>query len=462
MTSSRDRTRSPHVGPRSVVSENTPYIVDDLLDARDPPAQARADRICAQGACVHPGAPRSGTELVPASLQWLWGTMRGFAAGCAHDTLRHHVPRAHLRLDRVRAGPPGDARLTFRAGRSPLRARLMYLGGSGQLDRCHRIATMAPRAHGACTHRRRLAPTREFRPRISPRRSESPAWSGAPGPLRSASPGPLRSRTRRRSVMSFVSPDPGTGVAGVAVSTVGSVSAGGPAVAGVHGADVLAFTGAVAGDPVLAIIGFSTLSCRRRRDVLRPQAVCRQGAGAGGAAAPGHRATRRGAWRLSRRSASETEGGVGPGSGQASHNASFPCDAVARPTTSHGRWHCHLEMALEVCVAQRGEDRPRRQEHGTADCRRRGRGTRLPTRWCPAVAPDRDDCCCETEEGGHDEGEPPAPNPPTAPVWSTDRVGDDGQARSVAIRRHDEHGADRVAGAWSRGSATTAMPIALA
>ena len=59
--------------------------------------------------------------------------------------------------------------------------------------------------------------------------------------------------------MSFVSPDPGVGVAGVAVSTAGSVSASGPAVAGVHGADVLAFTGAGPGTLYLAIIGFVTL-----------------------------------------------------------------------------------------------------------------------------------------------------------------------------------------------------------
>jgi hypothetical protein len=59
--------------------------------------------------------------------------------------------------------------------------------------------------------------------------------------------------------MSFVSPDPGVGVSGVAVSTAGSVSAAGPAVAGVHGADVLAFTGAGPGTLYLAIIGFATL-----------------------------------------------------------------------------------------------------------------------------------------------------------------------------------------------------------
>ena len=59
--------------------------------------------------------------------------------------------------------------------------------------------------------------------------------------------------------MSFVSPDPGISVGGVSVSA-GSVSAGGPAVAGVHGADVLAFTGAGPGTLYLAIIGFATLA----------------------------------------------------------------------------------------------------------------------------------------------------------------------------------------------------------
>jgi hypothetical protein len=59
--------------------------------------------------------------------------------------------------------------------------------------------------------------------------------------------------------MSFVSPDPGISVSGVSVSA-GSVGAAGPAVAGVHGADVLAFTGAGPGTFYLAIIGFATLA----------------------------------------------------------------------------------------------------------------------------------------------------------------------------------------------------------
>jgi hypothetical protein len=59
--------------------------------------------------------------------------------------------------------------------------------------------------------------------------------------------------------MSFVSPDPAVSVAGVSVNAVGSVSAAGPGVAGVHGADVLAFTGAGPGTFYLAIIGFATL-----------------------------------------------------------------------------------------------------------------------------------------------------------------------------------------------------------
>jgi hypothetical protein len=57
--------------------------------------------------------------------------------------------------------------------------------------------------------------------------------------------------------MSFVSPNAGVEVGGIAVGT--SVAAG-PAVAGVHSGDVLAFTGAGPGTFYLAIIGFVTLA----------------------------------------------------------------------------------------------------------------------------------------------------------------------------------------------------------
>jgi len=55
--------------------------------------------------------------------------------------------------------------------------------------------------------------------------------------------------------MSFVSPDAGVGVAGIGVSTMSAA----PVAAGVHGTDVLAFTGAGPGTFYLAIIGFVTL-----------------------------------------------------------------------------------------------------------------------------------------------------------------------------------------------------------
>ena len=58
--------------------------------------------------------------------------------------------------------------------------------------------------------------------------------------------------------MSFVSPDAGVGVAGIGVGSVSSVGAA-PVAAGVHGTDVLAFTGAGPGTFYLAIIGFVTL-----------------------------------------------------------------------------------------------------------------------------------------------------------------------------------------------------------
>jgi hypothetical protein len=55
--------------------------------------------------------------------------------------------------------------------------------------------------------------------------------------------------------MTFISPDPGVDVGGIAASA----PAAGPAVAGVHSGDVLAFTGAGPGTFYLAIIGFATL-----------------------------------------------------------------------------------------------------------------------------------------------------------------------------------------------------------
>jgi hypothetical protein len=56
--------------------------------------------------------------------------------------------------------------------------------------------------------------------------------------------------------MTFVSPDPGVQVAGA----VASLPAAGPAVAGVHTGDILAFTGAGPGTFYLAIIGFATVA----------------------------------------------------------------------------------------------------------------------------------------------------------------------------------------------------------
>jgi hypothetical protein len=55
--------------------------------------------------------------------------------------------------------------------------------------------------------------------------------------------------------MSFVSPDAGLDVGGVAASA----PVAGPAVGGVHTGDVLAFTGAGPGTFYLAIIGFVSL-----------------------------------------------------------------------------------------------------------------------------------------------------------------------------------------------------------
>ena len=56
--------------------------------------------------------------------------------------------------------------------------------------------------------------------------------------------------------MTFVSPDAGVSVAGA----VASVPAAGPAVAGAHTGDILAFTGAGPGTFYLAIIGFATVA----------------------------------------------------------------------------------------------------------------------------------------------------------------------------------------------------------
>jgi hypothetical protein len=57
--------------------------------------------------------------------------------------------------------------------------------------------------------------------------------------------------------MGFTSPDAGITVGGT--GAVSSVAAAGPAVAGVHTADVLAFTGTGPGTFYLAIIGFASL-----------------------------------------------------------------------------------------------------------------------------------------------------------------------------------------------------------
>jgi hypothetical protein len=82
-----------------------------------------------------------------------------------------------------------------------------------------------------------------------------------PGSLRLIEPSDPNHPTRtvqeeRKITMSFVSPDPGIEVGGI----VASAPAAGPAVAGVHTGDVLAFTGAGPGTFYLAIIGFVTLA----------------------------------------------------------------------------------------------------------------------------------------------------------------------------------------------------------